>query len=309
MTSQRMKSWLRLGAFALTVQLVLLVLTVREVRARTEGALTRAGRLLIAIADSTQQAPRAIQLNGATLQLSVGSTERSVRDVLDHVQRQCRQHSGGLGRKLAEANARAGRRVSVEEHDALLDGIYRIDDGDHGVIACLDVGEERLSIDGLRARVAAFARTGDLAELGQVRFVTVERGDRRTVFAALWSEGPILLTRMFPSHGDAPGRDLVGVPRPDRSRRVLSSWEAGQPKSIQVYLVTEKALHELKRDYRKQLVDAGVSLVGSPADAAPGYVAQRGAQAWVIGFASVDESSAMVTISSLGEATHASSGR
>jgi len=301
----RWRAWVRLSAYVMALQLLLGGLALRVAQASTDRALTRLGGVLMQYAGAAhQQHERTLMLNGAQIRLSVGTTDDSVSTVLDDFQRQCNARSGGLGSRMRElATQRAPR--STAPVDQALDGVLRVDDATRGVVACLDTGVASVSIDELASRARAFLATGDASVLGRLRFVSAERGDETTVFVALWNEGPLNISAMFPATGDAPGHDCPHVPRPDGSRRLMSAWEAGQRPSLAVYEVSAQSLSQTSRRFRQRLIDAGFRLPERAADDSAGVVATRGDASVVVAFAAADATRTFVTISSLSDATSA----
>src|SRR5205823_9086592 len=102
-------------------------------------------------------------------------------------------------------------------------------------LVCFATGKEIAQSEGYR-RVADFARSGNVGDIGSVRYVAVESlptGGAHVV--ALWTEGSFPLQAMFPEQGDAPGTDLANAVRPDGSRRVFSAYAEGAPYGIRVY--------------------------------------------------------------------------
>lgn len=113
-------------------------------------------------------------------------------------------------------------------------------------------------------RLRRFLASGDLSALGHLRYVQAERGRHATSFAALWSDGPLPLTTMFPARGDVPGSDLPEVPRPPGSQRLLVVEEAGEPLQLRVYRANGAAGRQGKTSvaawanaYRSFLYSAG----------------------------------------------------
>lgn len=305
------KPWLRLAAYVLLLHVGVAVAVTTMARARTDAALMRLGTLVMDYAEAThQQTPRTVVLNGVQVQLSVGAATRSVSDVLDHFQRRCKQHAGGLGAQLHDAlRTSGGTQAASAPSDTLLDGIYRMGNEHRGVVACLDLGVASISMDELARRVQRVTDSGDLSQLGRLRFVSAERGAQRTVFVAMWTEGPVNVRHMFPSDGDAPGYDATGIPRPSGARRVLSAREAGQDKGIHAYLATNAPLAAVRHDYLTQLQREGFQRFGDNNAQADGAIVQRAERTYAITFSAADERATLVTISSFNEATGAIAAR
>lgn len=301
----RRRAWLRLAAYVIALQCAVTALAVREVQARTDRALSHVGTLLMEyVGAKHQQAPRTLMLNGAEIKLSVGNTDHSVSTVIDHFHKRCDEHSGGLGKQL-RALAQGRRPLKVGPEDAALDGVLRVQSESRGVLACVDTGAGALSIADLAARARAFVTTGDLSRLGNLRFVSVERGEVGTVFVAVWNEGPLNIGEMFPESGDAPGHDLPRVPRPMDSRRIASAWEVGQRRSFGVYEIADRSLSQVTQQFRQQLQVATFEIRDGGSSDVAGFVAERGELSVMVAFAQADLGRTLVTISSLSDATAA----
>ena len=124
-----------------------------------------------------------------------------------------------------------------------------------------------------------------------MRFVFAEEyeaeGRARTHFVAMWTSGSFDLDRMFPAHGDVPGRDVEGLARPPGSRRTLSGWERGEPYSLAVYETREDEA-DLERFYRGAFAREGWSVLETeraPADAPRTLVAEKGERMVTLVFA------------------------
>lgn len=190
-------------------------------------------------------APRRLFVNGLELRLVTASFDEELGAVLDRFQGACRR-SGGL--RLGDAKAEL----------AHLDTSLRRESDSEGVLACLDTGGP-LALNQVIARLEGFLETGDLGDVGSLRVVRAQRGRGRTTVLALWTEGSAPLSRLFPSRGDAPGRDPLDFPRPPGTRRVLSAFEAGEPYALTVYREEDgaEADSERVRAYRASLEGRG----------------------------------------------------
>jgi hypothetical protein len=90
--------------------------------------------------------------------------------------------------------------------------------------------------------------------------VYAARDGKYTMFVAMWSEGALNFRQMFPAHGDAPGSDPVGIPRPQGTRRVLSTQPLGSKATLNVYQAERQGALELGNFYAEQLPAAGFTL-------------------------------------------------
>lgn len=262
-------------------------LPLRSAEARLGEALRGFGAELVAWQEARwHSAPRRLAVNGLELGLVTASMPGSVPEALDRFHAVCRARGG-----LAVPEALRG-------HLPLgLDGTFRSDSDEEGVLACLDTGEP-LELAELSGRLDRFAETGDLSAFGELRFVVARRQGDATAVLVLWTEGPAPLLEMFPEAGDAPGRDPEGVPRPEGARRVLSAVEQGMPCSLTVYETSALAPAELLAWYGATLKSGGWRI--SPGSDGHALAAARGTRSLVLRVAPGEgPGSAVVTVAEL----------
>lgn len=204
------------------------------------------------------------RINGEPVVVSSHMVDGTVDHELDAAEAECRAHAGGLADDEAGVQRSMLSRLGFDALGALGLGIVRREASTRGSVACLlrdgDGGLSRLARD-----VRGLMKTGDLAEVGRLLYVEAERGPAatRTHVVRLQTEGSFLLTRAFPTSGDAPGSDLAGVPRPLASRRVLDASLDGSPFGVRVY-TTERAPEAILARYDRQLAAAGWRVVDVP---------------------------------------------
>ena len=200
-------------------------------------------------------APRRISVNGAELELVVATTHLSIADTLDRLENVCAQRGGVAGANLLPKLLSSTTKVSR----SWLSGRVRHESQREGVLACLDTGMP-LGLEELSTRLQRVAKSGDLNELGALRYATARRTGNVTTVLFIWSEGSVPLRDMFPKSGDAPGFDPQGVPRPKDSSRLLSGAEHGAPYSIAVYRTETQTPEALLAWYRTALPAAGFAV-------------------------------------------------
>jgi hypothetical protein len=231
------------------------------VRARARDALQSAGELMLRYAGAEHiDAPRELVVNGLAFHVLSGVSSKPLGTVLDFFQARCKQVSGGFDRELSSLLQARGAPPLPES--SIRGASLRDDDARNGYLACLDLGTERLAASELIARFQAFAASGDVAKVGDLRFIWARRDREQTSYVALWTEGPLPLPLAFPEQGDAPGTDLPSLPRPDRSLRVLSAWQRDAAPSLVSYRA-ETSLDELETGYRQQLARLGFAVHAS----------------------------------------------
>lgn len=240
------------------LQGALFMFAARSVKARAEETTLSVAAQLMRIADATtQDNPRTLLLNGAELKLTTATTPHSISDVLDHFQGVCRQRGGLV--ETPSALARLTQPNPPPPSPGWLDGVQRFENTSIGVLGCVDT-DGPLDLEQLLSRLKRFVTSRDLADLGQMRFVLArhDRGD--TAVMAIWSEGPLPLSRMFPQKADAPGIDPASLPRPPGVRRTLSASERGYPYSLTAYTAPATEFARLCRFYRHELRKRGFAL-------------------------------------------------
>lgn len=230
--------FLRTGVFVGAISVMAGAFVLRSARAEVAEALWDASSKIMAFPGAPHEGVRHLQLNGARLSFRTHTVEASVADVLDHYEAACATALAtqtGLG-------------------------------GAGGYVACLDVGGVSQGLGALVNRFVRFSETGDLHELGALRYVLARnlagRSAERVFVLTMWTDSALNLYEMMPGDGaDAAGRDLVGVPRPPGSFRILSAWEERQPSGVLVYRVVAKSPSELESFYRATLPELGWRLI------------------------------------------------
>jgi hypothetical protein len=195
------------------------------------------------------------------------------------------------------AAAKQKLEARLPKGSSLFDGVLRTESDKEGVVACIDTSG-KLGLQELLGRLQRFQKSGDLADVGELRYALARKvGDKTSVLMA-WTEGSMPVLRMFPASGDAPGVDPVDVPRVPGMRRLLSTWENGEPYALALYSAPGQAPGPLAARYRSELTLAGwtSSVVPLPS-AATGraLVARRGARTAIIRIASQPSSGTTVS--------------
>jgi hypothetical protein len=289
---------------ALRVLGLLLALNVLAIGLSARAAHARMGELLLGVGDQLMQLPgarapeqtRSLFLNGLELRLRSTTSDLPVAAVLDHFQGICRSRSGiqAPAAVLKDLHARAGDSPATR---AWFDGVQRVESESQGALACLDTGGA-LSLDELAARFADFGKTGDVSAIGALRYVLARRVAGKTAVLLLWTDGALRVASAFPAQGDAPGVDPADIPRPDGTRRLLSSWESGEPYSINVY-ASERTPQVLLDVYRTELEQAGFALHRPNAAAETTLLAERGARTIVVRASAARKGGSRVSIAAL----------
>lgn len=233
-TRARSTLWsaLRFASFLALLLTIVLLLLLKQARAAVDEALLGVGASAMEYPGARAGDARQLRLNGARLYFRTQTIDAGSHSVLDHYEASC--DNGATFAALATISAREAGR---------------------GYVACLDVAREASTLDGLVSGFVRFSRTGDIHELGQVRYAyaqPIEGSEgNRTFLLTMWTEDGLNLYEVLPREGrDAAGRDLGEVPRPPDSQRILSSSELGRSSSVAVYLAKASSTLTLQQYYR-----------------------------------------------------------
>lgn len=222
---------LRVLAFALAVYLVALAFAAHQVKAETEEILLGIGSEMMRYPDADRESrDRQMVVNGARIALRTGSTGAPIDEVLAYFEAQCQSRDGRLANQIEDLGEIEAFDVDPDQ----VDGTLSMNLGRRGFVACLDMGEDEVDPESIGARIESFLGTGDLSEVGYLRYLfaeTSERGD--TFYMTMFTDESLNLYEMFPANGDVPGHDVI--PRPEGARRILSSHETNQPYSASTY--------------------------------------------------------------------------
>ena len=264
--SRRVRGTLRVLAFFGSMNLALSALTLPQARAAAEEAAKRSGlELLEQIGPALVGPPEVALINGQRMSLASKSTPLSVEQVLERFGQHCREHSAGLAGEIAALpnGAAALAKLPEELRDPArwLTSETIAQDGHAGQIACLARRGSGSGLKGLVERVLSFTESGDLAEIGDARYVVARRdpASGQTHVLAMWTEGKFNIPQMFASSGDAPGTDSEHVPRPPDARRVLSAAMARRSYALRMY-DTQRTGEEVLSFYERELAPRGFRL-------------------------------------------------
>ncbi|MGB5372507.1 MAG: hypothetical protein WBM75_07645 [Polyangiales bacterium] len=188
---------------------------------------------------------RVLHLNGVRVSFRTQTVAASLDEVLLHYESLCTGGNAGLAERLSMQSVRSK---------------------DVGQVACLDMGDTPRDLHSLVDRFLRFSETGDLGELGGLRYMHARRVSDmpggQTFVLTVWADSAFNLFRMLPADGsDAQGGDVAAVPRPRGSQRVLSAWEAGSPSGVVVYRVPDASAAELVSFYRSELSANGWTII------------------------------------------------
>lgn len=239
--SARLKGWLRVLALLTVVDVLVAGVWLKTARARGAAAIQEGGkRLLERLGPEVLGEPVAATINGQRVLIASQFTPLSVSDVLERFEQHCAANSGGLAEELARLpEGRALDRLPAPLRDPSRWLTSRDVDreGKVGQVVCLARRASGGGVRGLVGQIMSFVETGDLAAIGDTRYVIARREGKSTEthVLAIWSDGSFNIPAMFPAEGDAPGSDSPHYPRPLASRRVFSAELEGRPYAVRMY--------------------------------------------------------------------------
>lgn len=175
-------------------------------------------------------------LNGGRVHYTLSSTDRSIRDVLDFYESMYavpaskdRIDVGRLKSMMKDVQRARPKFAEVlpQIDQMLARNAFRVDRGTFGMYGAVRAGDEGEPDHAQRAleRVSRFVESGRIGDLGDVKVVYAMRptGASKTTLFTFWPDPDYRLDSLsVPEEGDVPGSDIPGLPRPERSRRLLS---------------------------------------------------------------------------------------
>lgn len=215
------KAILRLGLYLSVIVALSAWWKVRQVSAELSERALSIGRTMESWRDPAA-GTSTIRLNGTRVSITSVSSDDGVVAILDRFTRMCARNSGGMHEELHTMIARGAQ---IPEHVADRFGVFRAQDGERqGTAACFARDADG-GMSALLDRISKLVETGDLAALGQLRYVFAHRraGSNSTHVLTLISHESLPIEKIFPASGDVSGADLVPDVRPEHARRLVSA--------------------------------------------------------------------------------------
>lgn len=255
----RLVKTLRVLAFASFVLALSGGLYVHRANSQMGEQLMEVGDLLMEYDRADHQdGTRTVLLNGQEMHFSSGVSHDDMHTVLEHFTSVCDAHDAGLVERFTTLPRHYGHRSG-----AWLDPVYRLESPERGVVACLEMGEDEMSLHELGERMDRFAVSHDVHDVGDIRYVLAQPMDGGgTHFVTFWTDGSFDLDQVAARDGhDAGGTDIEGVPRPPGAFRTMSASERGDADCAVQYMGSSMTEWELEHYYEQRLVAEGWTLV------------------------------------------------
>lgn len=253
----------RVFGFMVCVYAVAMFFAARSAKAEVDEILLGLGAEMMHHPGATEGNNQTLRINGATLQVRASQIDEPMGDVLDYFEVRCQARDGQTAAQLEELIADAPSPLA-DLDTSMVDATERYESSHRGFVACLDQGEERADHESLMLKIQSYLDTGNISDIGHMRYVYAERiSDDESYFITIHSDSDLNVFEMFPSDGDAPGRDVEGIPRPPDSNRILSSWVEGEPYAMNLYTSSERTPEEFVAHFREVLPAEGWAPVES----------------------------------------------
>jgi hypothetical protein len=255
---ERIMGLLRLGAYGGFVFVGLACVAARSVYGDVGESSVMVGREFANMKELVAGSHR-VRINGEEVFVRATTVAQPTNEILDKAEHLCRENSQGLDEVMQQPERVLSNdlRASLAAMGPLASGILRREAGGEGTVACLS-HQGGGGIAGLGARLAAFGKSRDLADIGKIRYVYVRptAGGKSQVIT-VWSEGSMRIEKLFPQNGeDAGGGEPRLAPRPPEGKRTLTAEIVGAPYAIHVFDSTATPA-EVLAYYDKTMTERG----------------------------------------------------
>jgi hypothetical protein len=240
---KRLFGSMRVIAYGLVVSAGLGALTIHNAVADAEEQSLTLGRQLQDLGDLLGSGTE-FRLNGQRIYFSNATTDETVSTVLDRFEAHC-NHSPAIDPTTWSSLGNVKGKPVDASKDGSRIGVVRKEDpkkGD-GMVMCFTSDHPARD---LFTALQAFEKSGDLHDLGDVRYVhasphkiinkKTKTTEMSTLVQTVWTQGSFnVRTLIGPQNVDAVGSDFVTLPRPANSIRRFTAEAVGQPYAARVY--------------------------------------------------------------------------
>ncbi|MBI2396039.1 MAG: hypothetical protein HYV09_41130 [Deltaproteobacteria bacterium] len=257
----------RLAVYFMFVAGILALVAGRIAYGKAKQAALDMGSELVRLTDASHlSGVNRLRINGELVKISSAVSQQSHQVILDRFQKECEDHADGIAEEFATLTTSLDGAPKNGGFPGV--GVLRKDDDTGGVVVCFALGKAAGEAETF-GRIAAFAKSGNLADIGHVRYLMAKKGENApSHVVALWTEGSLDVNKMFPDQGDAPGNDAPGVLRPPSSRRLMTAYAEGAPYGVRVYEST-MARDAILAEYDKVMPATGWMVYPRAVEALP----------------------------------------
>jgi len=253
----------RVLAYGMVVAAGFGALTIRNAVADAGDQSLQLGRKLAGLQDLLGDA-REFRLNGQRVFFSTTTTDEPVQTVLDRFDTHCNTSRAFDALEWKSLSNVKGKDIGPSAKSGVNHfGVLRKEDPNahDGAVMCFtrDNGPQDI-LKGLKT----FQASGDLHDLGDVRYVHAVHRNGTTDVQTMWTEGSFNIRSIVGTPGhDANGSDFATVPRPPKSTRMITAEAVGTPYAARVYQ-SDETPEAVLNAYSSTMLGAGWSSVTSP---------------------------------------------
>ena len=250
----RLLAVLRVSALLGLCLALSLAAVLRATQARAGDVLVQLGNQLMRLPDAHYgNGVQELWINGMSLKVQSGSSKQDPRMVVEQFRQACQTRAAV---QLDERERKqAGPLNDAGWFKSVMDGAF-VQEGEAGTaVACIDAMGKAWDVLSIADAAQRFVKSGDLLEMGRLRYAWVRRAEPGSVFLTFWTEGSTRLLEQFPRDRDAPGADFPEVGRVPGSQRYLSARLSDS--FLTIYAHRGATALELADRYRAELTRGG----------------------------------------------------
>ena len=228
--------WLRVIGYCGALGLFTGVFQIRHARAEVADQSLVVGRRIMSVVETTRSDVTKISLNGETIFAGNALSDESPGKVLGRYAEYCAKNAAQSPEEWKKLATDDVKNVVPNAGDGAT--VMRGGDGDEeGTVLCFT--RSASSKVSLNEAISNFAKTGELGELGSLRYVYAKKTENGgTHILSAWTLDSFNIKKLAPEGTeDVRGEDFKELPlaRPENSQRILSSRVEGMPYGINVY--------------------------------------------------------------------------
>ncbi len=208
------------------VTAVSMVFAARHAHAEIENQTLELGRQMAQLAGTQRHDVTGIVFNGQRMQIGSIDSDLTPSQVLDKYSEYCKNNTSAF---LTDKGPN-------DPPDAQRTGFMRSGSEREGMVLCFVKGSASKPTN--KEAVAAFAKTGELGAIGELRYTYAAREQSgKTLVLTAWTDSKFNLVDIVPKSPDADvaGEDFAEAPRPPSSQRILATRAEGTPYAANVY--------------------------------------------------------------------------
>jgi hypothetical protein len=252
---KHLKGLARAFAYLSAIGLIAGGVQIRSARAEIQDRTVLLGREMLQLANATEHDVSHVTVNGQSMFIGSSIGQGTVAEVLDRYEGHCKANAAQSAEAWRELS---GKSDSVSDKAGLFGaGVLRGGDENEGTIVCFTRSEQ--SKTSVAEAFAAFGETGELAAIGNLRYVYSHKSPQgNTIVLTAWTDTRFNITELLPEDGkDVPGSDFAEIPRLPDSHRIMATRVEGTPFGANVYRTTTMSPEKVVAFYDERLGPEG----------------------------------------------------